>query len=45
MSNYCLWHYAKWDGTCDVEGVIALVGVLGWGSVAVLLFRVGSEAH
>jgi hypothetical protein len=31
------------DGTCDVEGVSALVGALGWGSVTVHLSGGGTE--
>jgi hypothetical protein len=42
---HLLWHCAQWDGNCDIEGMSALVGALGWESTSIHLSRVGTEIH
>jgi hypothetical protein len=43
VSDHLLWRCAKWDETCDVEGVSALVNTLGWGYAPIHLFGVRIE--
>ncbi len=43
--RHLLWHCAKWNGNCDIEGVSALVGALGWEFASIHLYKVGTKTH